>query len=259
MRKLSPLIIGLILVACNSNEKKAEESAKNTDWLQQNLKGKVQTLRESVTNLDSTGNAKNDSTTNIYDFDAKGYLAKFVTKDSSGKATFEQTITHNDNGTMKEVVNVKNGKQIYKLEGESDSSGNYTGGKTYDSTGKQDGYFTDLKTNEYGVVYAGKQHFMNGKVKNSFDMKYDKYTYVSGQSTDSLGRTDYKGSVKVDDKGNPVDEISTTLEKDSSKTEHMTYKYDGYDDKGNWLQQTTYDDKGKPTKIVKRSYTYYKD
>jgi hypothetical protein len=57
----------------------------------------------------------------------------------------------------------------------------------------------------------------------------------------------------------PIEEISTTREKDSTKTEKTTYQYEGYDDKGNWLQSTASNEKGKPTKTVKRSSTYYKD
>jgi len=49
------------------------------------------------------------------------------------------------------------------------------------------------------------------------------------------------------------------LEKDSTKTEVVTYKYDATDDKGNWTQRTTYNDKGKATKMVKRTITYFKD
>jgi len=63
----------------------------------------------------------------------------------------------------------------------------------------------------------------------------------------------------LNDKSDPIEETTTTLEKGSTKTEKLTYKYDTYDDKGNWVQRTTYNEKGKPSKIVKRTITYYKD
>ena len=69
----------------------------------------------------------------------------------------------------------------------------------------------------------------------------------------------YTGSVKVNDKGDPIDEMSTTRQKDSTKTERMTYKYDSYDDSGNWTQRTTYNEKGKSSKIVKRTFIYFKE
>lgn len=39
----------------------------------------------------------------------------------------------------------------------------------------------------------------------------------------------------------------------------MKYKYDSFDDKGNWTQRTQSDENGKPEKITKREITYYKD
>ena len=82
---------------------------------------------------------------------------------------------------------------------------------------------------------------------------------VTGTVTDSTGKTSYTGSVKLNDKGDPIEETTTTPEKDSTKTEVVTYKYDATDDKGNWTQRTTYNDKGKATKVIKRTITYFKD
>lgn len=257
MKKLFVFYLVISSIGCNSNDKKTE-SAKNTDLIQQNLKGKVQQLEEITVIIDSTGKMKPDSSITVTEFDAKGYQTKYSTKDSSGKVTSEQNISHNDDGTFKEMTTTKNGKQIFKLTTEA-KDGKYTGGKSYDSTGNQDSYYTDLKTNEYGIVYAGKQHFMNDKIKSTFDMKYDGPNFIGGTATDSTGKTTYTGTVKLDDKGNPVEEKSTTLEKGITKTEVLTNKYGSYDDKGNWTQKTTYNDKDKPTKVVKRTYSYSKD
>jgi len=257
MKKLFVFCIVISFFACNSNDKKTE-AAKNTDLIQQNLKGKVQKVEETTVNIDSTGKMKPDSSTSVNEFDEKGYQTKYSTKDSSGILTSEQNISHNDDGTFKEMTTTAKGKQTFKLVTEV-KDGKYTGGKSYDSTGKQDSYYTDLKTNDYGIVYAGKQHFMNDKIKSTFDMKYDGPNFIGGTATDSTGKTTYTGSVKLNDKGYPAEETSTTLDKDVTKTEVVSYKYDSYDDKGNWTQRTTDNDKGKPTKVVKRTYTYYKD
>ena len=246
------------LTSCNSNQQ-TTEARKNTDLIQQNLKGKVQSFEERTVNLDSAGKMKADSSVAIINLNKEGYFTDYTTKDSSGKTTLNQTISHNADGMFSEVKNTKDGKQTYRLVTEADKNGNYTGGKTYDSSGKQDSYYTDLKTNEYGIVYAGKQHFMNGNTKSTFDMKYDGPNFVGGIATDSTGKPSYQGTVKLNDKGDAMEEHSTTREKDSTKTQNLTYKYDGYDDKGNWTQRTTYNDKEKPTVIVKRILTYYKD
>lgn len=246
-------------VACNNSaEVKSASYAKNTDIVQQNLKGKVQEFQETSYTIDSAGKNKMDSLVNVNDFDEKGYQTKYQTKDSSGKVHTDQSLSRDADGNMTELTSTNNGKPDFKLVTEI-KDGKYTGAKTYDSTGKQDSYYTDLATNDNGVVYAGKQHFMDGRMKATFDFKYDGPIYVSGSATDSTGKVSYSGSVKVNDKGDPVSETSTTRQKDSTKTVNSTYQYDSYDSAGNWTQRTTYNDKGKPTKIVKRTFTYYKD
>jgi hypothetical protein len=259
MKRLLLLVLTLSLLAACNNSAKVESSsvAKNSDLTQANLKGRVQHYEETSYTVDSTGNNKMDSLSNMSDFDEKGYQTKYATKDQAGKIHREDVTKHDDQGNFTEMTTTSDGKQTYKLEAES-KDGKYTGGKTYDSTGRQDSYFTDLATNEYGIVYAGKQHFMDGRIKGTWDNKYNGVTYVSGTSTDSTGKVVYTGSVKANDKGDAIEEEATTTEKGATKTEKFTYTYDSYDDAGNWTQRTTYNEKGKPTKIVKRAFTYYK-
>lgn len=259
MKKLLVLVSAISLLAACNNSAKVESSstAKNSDLTQSNLKGRVQHYDETSYTVDSSGNNKMDSLMNMSDFDEKGYQTKYATKDQAGKIHTEQSTKHDDQGVFTEMTTMTDGKQTFKLTADS-KDGKYTGGKTYDSTGKQATYFTDLQTNEYGIVYSGKEHFMDGRIKNTWDNKYNGATYVSGTSTDSTGKVSYTGWVKVNDKGDAIEEESTTTEKGATKTEKFTYKYDSYDDAGNWTQRTTYNEKGKPTKIVKRVFTYYK-
>ncbi len=107
------------------------------------------------------------------------------------------------------------------------------------------------------IIYAAKQHFMNGKLESGFDLKYDKTNIVGGTYTDSLGKVSYSFTSKLNEGGDAVDKASTTFKDSSPQKEIITYRYTGYDDKGNWLQQTSYTDKGKPLQIVKRKYIYY--
>jgi hypothetical protein len=100
---------------------------------------------------------------------------------------------------------------------------------------------------------------MNDKFKESWDQKMDKVNYLGGTYMDSTGKPSFENTAKVNEQGYMVEEIATTREKDTTKTEKKTYTYTNADDKGNWTVQTTYNEKGKPTKIVKRTYTYYKD
>ena len=260
MKKLLVFSLAAALMACNGDTKKTESvavaTAKNTDLIGQNLQGKVKELAEANYNMDSTGKMKPDSSVTHFYFDEKGYQDRYTSSDSSGKVTMEQTLKHNPDGSFAEYVNMKNGKMSEKLVTEMKDS-IYIGGKLYDSTGKQIAYFDSLKQNEFGMVYEGKKHAMDGKVIATWTSKYEGSHYVGGSSTDSTGKTDYSGTIKLNDKGDPIEETTTTLDKGVSKTETLTYKYEGTDDKGNWLQRTTYNDKGKATKVVKRTITYY--
>jgi hypothetical protein len=53
--------------------------------------------------------------------------------------------------------------------------------------------------------------------------------------------------------------MEKTTTKDSTTNKITKYRYDSYDDKGNWTQRTETDENGKPVKIVKRTITYYKE
>jgi hypothetical protein len=254
MKKILLFFIVLVsFIACKNNQIR-----KNTGIIQQNLKGQVQTLTEITTNLDSTGNAKSDSTIKISEFNSGGYNTTVTLKDSSGKIIQIQTLVLNSDGTVNEMKKSKDGKQIYRFTAEVDKSGNYISGKSYDSTNNQDGYMADLKTNEYGIIYSGKEYFMNGKIKNSWDAKYEGPNYVGYTAIDSVGKTS-NGTAKLNEKGDAIKENYTYYEKDSAITKNYSYKYDSYDDKGNWTQRSTYDEKEKKESVVKRVFAYYKD
>lgn len=246
-------IVSATFIACKDNQHR-----KNTGIIQQNLKGKVQTLTEITINLDSSGNPKSDSTYKISEFTTDGYVTTVTSKDSSGKIIQIQTLVLNADGTMKEMNKSKEGKQISRFTAEVDKSGNYTSGKNYDSTNNQDSYLADLKTNEYGIVYSGKEYFMNGKIKNTWDAKYEGPNFVGFTATDSLGKKS-QGAVKLNEKGDAIKENYSYYEKDSLIAKNYTYKYDSYDDKGNWTLRSTYDEKEKKESIVKRVFAYYKD
>ncbi len=244
------------LFACNGNkEQKAAETPKNIEILSLNLKGKVKQTEETTTTIDSLNKSTIDSMVSVLVFDSIGYQTESYTKDASGKRVYEQIYKHNPDGSIAEFQNLKNGKMVSHLVTEM-KDGKYTGAKNYDSSDKQDAYYTDLVNTDYGQVSSGKQHFMDGRVKSTFSSKYKGPLYIGGSSTDSTGKTDYTGTVTLDDNGNPISESTTTMVNGVAKTETSTFKYE-LDEKGNWITRTTINDKGKPTKITKRVITYY--
>ena len=66
------------------------------------------------------------------------------------------------------------------------------------------------------------------------------------------------GRITLDNKNNVIENATKEITKDSTTNKTMKYRYDSFDDNGNWAQRTEMDEKGKPVKIVKRTITYYK-
>ena len=255
MKKILFASLSFLLFACNGTEETAVEVRKNTDYHADNLKGSVQQINETSVTIDSLGVSKEDSLSRTLVYDSMGYQIESYTTDASGNKVSEQKMKRNADGSVAEWSNFKDGKQMGNFVTEM-KDGKYVGGKGYDSSGTQDSYYTDLENNEYGQVTAGTEHFMDGRVKSTFSTKYDGPLYVSGSGTDSTGATNFSNAVTLDDKGNPKSETTTTTKDGTSKTEANTYTYE-YDEKGNWIVQTTINEEGKPTKITKRTITYY--
>jgi len=253
MKRILFLSTAVLFLSCKNDIKR-----KSNDLIQQNLHGKVQHLEETTFDFDSAGNSKMISA-RIIDFDENGYATKYIDKDATSKIVMNETAIHYSNGAIKEFLNEVDGKQISKMSIDIDKEGNYSAVRTYDSANRQDSYYSDIMENDYGIIYAAKQHFMNGKLESGFDLQYDKANIIGGMYTDSSGRTSYSFTSELNSRGDAVDKVSTTFKYDSPQKEIITYKYTGYDDKGNWLQQTSYNDKGKQLQIVKRKYIYYKD
>lgn len=260
MKKLLfALTIGSFLFSC-SNEKKETEVAKNSDWVGQNLKGKVQTQEQTSYTPDTTGKiGEMDSCCVItQQFDENGYAISSHSKDSKGNLKEETTISHYDSGQAKDIVTMKDGKKSSSFSIQIDENGKYSGAQAYDSTGKLTSFYTDLKEDDYGQVTAGTEHKPDSSIKSSFISEYTKGIQTGGSGKDSSGKTTYTYKNELNDKGDVVKYTDTDNGKDSTTTKVTTFKYDSYDDEGNWTQRTSYDDKGKATKVLKRTYTYYK-
>jgi len=231
---------------------------KTNDLIQQNLHGRVQHLEETTFDTGSAGNNKMIAI-RIVDFDKDGYATKYIDKDATGKIVMNETAIHYSNGAIKEFLNAVDGKQISKMSIDIDKDGNYSAVKTFDSANRQDSYYSDIRENDSGIIYAAQQHFINGKLESGFDLKYDKANIVEGIYTDSLGKVSYSFTSKLNERGDAMDKVSTTFKDDAPQKEIITYRYDSYDAAGNWLRQTTYNNKNQPIQIVKRKCLYYKD
>ena len=262
MKKFSiVLIAAVILFSCNE---KTETIKTNTDWLVDNLKGEVQSVTESPYKVDSTGKiGEMDSCCiDVIDYDSAGNILKITSKDSKGTITREETFTKYPDGLFKEIINTKDGKVASRITIQAEN-GKYSTAQEYDSTGKLSYYYTDIKSNEYNQVTSMKRYNADSTFKSSFESSYDKQFFTGQTNKDSSGKEVSKSTAKVDDKGNQVEFSRTSTmkdektQKDSTTTKVTTYTYASYDENGNWTERTTIED-GKPTKIIKREFTYYK-
>jgi hypothetical protein len=265
MKKIS-IVIFAALFAISCNEKKEGPSATN-DLFLDNLKGAVQQTMETPYQTDSTGKigVMDSCCISLGNYDSAGNFNKYVSKDGKGNIKFEQSISRYDNSLFKEITNSANSKQSGRITIQLDKEGKkYATAIEYDSSGKLSSFYKDITQNEYNQLTSMKQYKPDSTLKQSEETKYDKQIFVEQTTKDSSGKEISKTSAKVDDKGNQIESTRTSTmkdaktKKDSTTTKITKYKYDSFDDKGNWTQRTEMDEKGKPTKIVKREITYYK-
>jgi hypothetical protein len=259
MRKLILFpLMALAMAACNEKKSAPSGPISVTDLAQDRMKGNVTQVETDTYLVDSaTGKMGKLDEKEITVYDDKGYVKTYTKKNGKDSLLSEMTLTLDANGFVtKQVTNNGKGKLKTKVEITVDSAGKVSSAKRYDSTDKMVAYYTDITQNKYLLLTGAKEYHQDSTLKQTFINDYDSIYYVGGTGIDSVGKPNYTGKVKLDDKKNEIAFDETTVEKGVSKTTTVTYKYDTWDDKGNWTKQTTLNEKGKPTKIKQRIITY---
>lgn len=258
MKKFSFLAVASV-IAFSCGESK-QETLKNTDWLADNLSGKVEQTTDSTYKTDSGGKTDELDSCCVVStkYDEKGYSSGYTSVDKAGTDKEEGAFTHDDTGLFTGQKFTKNGKQTSSLTVQNDN-GKPSVARSFDSTNKMDFYYTDIITNDYNRLLGFKQYKADSTLKMSIAFTYDKQFYKGQTNKDSVGKETYSSAVKLDDKNNIIENTEKTVTKDSTINKTTKYRYDSFDDKGNWTQRTEMDEKGKPVKIAKRTITYYKD
>jgi hypothetical protein len=260
---LLPLILIVSVLSCNQKPTATETPKAVNDWTGENLRGNPSQVETDTYKIDSTGKLGPLDEKSIEKFDSNGYTISVVTMNGKDSIKSQMSFVHEPDGymTSMETTGAKNEKKS-SLTIQYDSPGKYSGAKSYDSTGKMDVYYTDLTSNGFGQVTSGKGYHSDSVLKMTFVNEFDSVYYVGGSSKDSLGKTTYTGKQTLNDKKDVAksEEMTVTTDpktkKDSTKTTITTYTYDGWDSHGNWTQQTSINEKGKPTKVVKRMIVY---
>ena len=253
------MIAGMILVSCK-NSTKETTVAKNSDWTSQNLKGMVKSTEQSTYTPDSAGKTgEMDSCCIVTEqYDEKGYTTSSTRKDIKGNAGETTTMTRYEKGQVKSVSNSKDGKTTGGMDIDIDKDGKYSGARELDSAGKLLFYYTAITEDDNGAVTSGTRHKADSSVVGTFKNEYVNGMQVGNSYTDSSGKLVSSSKSELNDKGDIAKTTETNAGKDSSTTTVTTYTYDTWDEQGNWTQRTTYNDKGKATKVTKRTITYYK-
>jgi hypothetical protein len=256
------LAAGLFAVACSESINVAN-APNNNDLINQSLKGKIQRIEDVPYQVDSvTGQATvvDSCCTAIEEYDEKGYTARYTMKDSKGITKDDYTYTRFENSMLKEQVETFEGKPRISYSIQKSKDGGYGHVQIFDSTGKPDGYFTDIKADTALNLITGWKRFKADSNLHSIRTSvYEKKNHFIGfTETDSTEKVVKTIKAKNDENGNPIEWTTIDVTKDSTITNVVTFKYEGLDEKGNWTQRTRYE-KGKPVKVLKRTITYYKD
>ena len=260
MRKIAIIVSGMfILAACNDNEQEAGKKVKYSDHVSEGLKGDVAAIEETPYKADSTGKQGEMDSCCIdkWQYDENGNYIGYSSKDSKGTLKAEAVAQRHENGLWKGETTTRDGK-TNKIETKVDDKGNWTMAESSDSTGKRDYYYTGITQTELGQVSGWKQYDKDSVFRQEWEAKYNKNLQTSYTTKDSTGKTKSSGAFKYNDKGEQTEASNTTITKDSTTTTVTKYTYDSHDEQGNWTQRTTWDDKGKATKVTKRVYTYRK-
>ena len=155
----------VFVISCNESKK---EETKNTDWLADNLSGKVEQTTDSTFKADSTGKmGELDSCcVSSTKYDEKGYSSGYTSINKAGTDNEEGTFTHDDKGLFTGQKFTKNGKETSSLTVQN-KDGIYSEAQSFDSTDKMDFYYTDITANDYGRITGFKQYKPDSTLKST--------------------------------------------------------------------------------------------
>ena len=261
MKKILFIVSAVFLLsACKSKEKGADK-AKFNDLTNENLKGNITSIEETPYKTDSAGKiGEMDSCCiGMAEIDNNGNYLKWTEKDSKGTVKNQSAYERYEDGLWKSSKDTKDGKPSSSMETKRDDKGQYNWAAQYDSPGKLDKYYTGITQNEFGQVLTWKEYDKDSVFRQEGMSVYDKSMQTSFTMKDSTGKVKTSITNKYNDKGEQTESSNTTITKETTKTELTKYTYDSHDEMGNWTQRTTWNDKGKATKITKRVYSYRKD
>ena len=227
-----------------------------TDLEQENIKGNVTKLVTNTYNIDSTGKMEGLESENIEIFNSLGYTITDTNRNLVDKNEMVNFFIYNKNGSLSSVSMFENGNKLSRMLWEYDNTGKCTGCKIYDATDKLESYYSNISQTAHGLLKNVDSYNANGKLTMSYLNEYDSIYQIGATAKDSLGKLSQAVKIHLTAGKEPENVVETTYIKDSIINNSTSYQYKIWDKSGNWLEQTSFDEKGKAIKMTKRVFSY---
>jgi hypothetical protein len=226
-----------------------------TDLEQVNIKGNVTKLVTETYNVDSLVELGKLESVTIEIFDELGYTITDTTKNFIEKSEVVEFLIFNKNGSLSSSSTYENAKKQSKMLLKYNDN-KCIAIEIYDSNDKLESYYKDIQQTEFGLLASMNCYDTNGKLTMSYENSYDSIYQISATAKDSSGMLTSEVKIHLTDKKYPENMLEVTYFKDSTVKKYLSYKYESWDTEGNWIQQTVFNDKGQPVKVVKRIFSY---
>ena len=252
MKLLLKFLCGIcLLVSCGGKQ----QIKYLTDLEQVNIKGNVTKLVTETYNVDSLGELGKLESVTIEIFDELGYTITDTTKNFIEKSEVVEFLIFNKNGSLSSSSTYENGKKQSKMLLKYESS-KCIAIEIYDSNDKLESYYDNIQQTEFGLLANMNNYDTNGKLTMLYENVYDSIYLISANAKDSSGILTSQVKIQLTDKKYPDNMLEVTYFKDSTVKKYLSYKYESWDTAGNWIQQTIFNDKRLPEKMVKRIFSY---
>jgi hypothetical protein len=222
-----------------------------------NLKGDVSRVDDSTFVVDSAGKVMPDSVALENGEYVDGFVVRFTGVDTTGKNKIVTNYEKYENGFWKSIVTYTNDKLTDSVILNLDSSGKYAIMFQYDSSRRNIRTGKEMTQSEYGLPQSANFYDSTGKLRYSFKDTYDTFLLTESIDYDSSGKIKTHKHFKLNEKGDPIQEITITTGKDSTTSDTLRFEY-RYDAIGNWIERTNFGKNSKPVKIVRRNFVYNK-
>jgi YD repeat-containing protein len=247
----------IFAVSCSSTK---NTKAKFSVLTEMGIKGDVQYIKETDYTCDSTGKIleAEECCVGRDEFNEDGNIIRQQITGKNGKPVMDITNTLHENGLRETLTVTKGGKTISFVQNYFTDEGNYARQVIRDSANKIQKYYTILKMNGYGQWVTFIEYDKDSVMVMKEDSEFEKNLPVKAWQTDKAGKTLATYDYKYNDRGNLVEITVVEMTANGQKKTVTKDTYDEYDDKGNWVKRTLWDDKGKAIKVEKREFTYRK-